>query len=341
MSLKKTFIHQYYRYRRCIPRRLQIALRRYYVKCLQKNAESEWPIDPLSYRNKPAGWSGWPDGKKFAFVLTHDVDTAKGLKQSRYFMDIEQELGLKASYNIVPERYPLDHTLLKEIRERGFELGVHGLHHDGKLFSSRDAFDKRVIAINRYLKLWGCVGFRAPAMQHNLDWIHDFDIEYDASTFDTDPFEPQSDAMSTIYPFWVPPLKDRAGYIELPYTMPQDFTLFILMRETTDRIWRKKLEWVAQHGGMVLMLTHPDYIGIGQGKYGNEEYPVGLYSRFLDMVVHRYKGQFWNVLPCDIARYARAKLAPPYFDKQDEERSMAHMAFNAYDPVESVCESIG
>ena len=40
-------------------------------------------------------------------------------------------------------------------------------------------------------------------MYHNLDWIHDLDIYYDASTFDTDPFEPQPDGFKTIYPFTV------------------------------------------------------------------------------------------------------------------------------------------
>jgi len=35
-------------------------------------------------------------------------------------------------------------------------------------------------------------GFSLPSMHHNLEWIGELDIEYDASTFDTDPFEPQS-----------------------------------------------------------------------------------------------------------------------------------------------------
>jgi len=40
-------------------------------------------------------------------------------------------------------------------------------------------------------------------MFHNLKWIHDLNISYDASTFDTDPFEPQHDRAGTIFPFWV------------------------------------------------------------------------------------------------------------------------------------------
>jgi peptidoglycan/xylan/chitin deacetylase (PgdA/CDA1 family) len=313
-------------------------LHRCYVNSLRKKAEDRWPIDPISAHNKPSGWNGWPDGKKFALVLTHDVDTDKGQKKCRCLMDIEQSIGLIASYNIVPERYRLDHELLKEIGERGFELGIHGLNHDGMLFDSKPDFDRQAIAINRYIKQWGCTGFRAPAMQHNLDWIHDFDIEYDASTFDTDPFEPQSDSLGTIYPLWIPPLNGRPGYIELPYTMPQDFTLFILMREKTDLIWRKKLEWVALHGGMVLMLTHPDYMQTGQGRCGFEEYPAELYSQFLEMVVKNYRGQFWNALPCDVACYARARLSPDYTVKEDSARSVSPAFSPAGMLKENLCE---
>ena len=38
-----------------------------------------WPIDKNAGK-PPEGWTGWPDGKKFALVLTHDVETAEGLR---------------------------------------------------------------------------------------------------------------------------------------------------------------------------------------------------------------------------------------------------------------------
>ena len=44
--------------------------------------------------------------------------------------------------------------------------------------------------------------FRSPAMQHK-SWLHELEVEYAKSTFDTDPFEPQPDAARTIFPFWV------------------------------------------------------------------------------------------------------------------------------------------
>jgi hypothetical protein len=44
--------------------------------------------------------------------------------------------------------------------------------------------------------------FRVHAPQP--DWLHQLNIEYDLSTFDTDPFEPQPEGRHTIFPFWVP-----------------------------------------------------------------------------------------------------------------------------------------
>ena len=43
------------------------------------------------------------------------------------------------------------------------------------------------------------------------------------------------------------------GYVELPYTLPQDSTLFLHLREPTEAIWRRKLDWLAEKGGMVLV----------------------------------------------------------------------------------------
>ena len=46
--------------------------------------------------------------------------------------------------------------------------------------------------------------------------------------------------------------------MELPYTLPQDSTMFNVLQETSPDIWKKKLDWIAQRGGMVLVNVHPD-----------------------------------------------------------------------------------
>jgi hypothetical protein len=291
----------YYSLKPFIPRKLQIALRRKVVARKRPLCSDIWPID-VKAGERPDGWSGWLEKGRFALVLTHDVDTERGYRKCLKLSEMEERLGFRSSFNFVPERYDMSPIIRYHLVSRGFEVGVHGLKHDGKLYRSKNIFRKRAVKINNYLKEWRSMGFRSPAMHHNLDWLHELDIKYDASTFDTDPFEPQSGGVGTIFPFWVPNGSDGRGYVELPYTLPQDFTLFVLMEEKGPDIWKKKLDWIAERGGMALLNTHPDYMNF-DGKPGIEEYPASYYEEFLDYIKSKYEGLYWHALPKDIARF--------------------------------------
>lgn len=294
----------YYSLKAYIPRRLQLYLRRQRMHYKRSACSNVWPIDEWAAK-KPVNWRGWPDGKRFALVLTHDVDTVRGQERCRDLMEREKNLGFRSSFNFVPRRYDVSAGLRKELVENGFEVGVHGLYHDGKYYTSREVFAQRAKLINTYLKEWDAVGFRSPSMQHNLEWIHDLDIEYDASTFDTDPFEPQPDGVRTIFPFWVYGRDPSRGYVELPYTLPQDFTVFILMSHRDIGIWKEKLAWIAGHGGMALLISHPDYMSFNGSCKSPENYPADYYCEFLEHVKKTYDGQYWHALPRDVARFVQ------------------------------------
>jgi hypothetical protein len=250
----------------------------------------------------PPKWKGWPQGKKFALVITHDVETRTGLKRCQALAKIDEDMGFRSSFNFVAEEYPVSGELRNSLCQRGFEVGLHGVTHDGKLYQSRQHFLKNAAKINRYLREWNAVGFRSPSMLHNLEWIHDLDIEYDSSTFDTDPFEPQPDGAGTIFPFIVTDNSGHKSYVELPYTLPQDFSLFKLIGARDIDIWKKKLDWIASNGGMALMITHPDYICF-DGRPGLCEYPVSYYKSFLKYIKENYEGQYWHALPKEMAKY--------------------------------------
>jgi len=132
----------------------------------------------------------WPAGQRFAFVITHDVETKEGQAYVRAVADLDESFGFRSSFNCVPERYRLDHELITDLRERGFEIGVHGLRHDGKLFNSHAGFMRRAERINVHLKELDAVGFRSPLTLRNPDWMQALEIKYDLSFFDTDPYEP-------------------------------------------------------------------------------------------------------------------------------------------------------
>ncbi|MBN2037564.1 MAG: hypothetical protein JW768_12555 [Chitinispirillaceae bacterium] len=248
----------------------------------------------------PKGWQGWPEGKKFALILLHDVESSAGRDKCRQIMDLEEELGFRSCFSFVPEDYQMSADLRKEMEKRGFEVAIHGLKHDGKLFASRKIFKERTAKINQYLKEWNAVGFSSPSMHHNLEWMHELNIKYDISTFDTDPFEPQSDGVCTIFPFQVKRPNGKF-YIELPHTLPQDFTLFVLMQNKTIDIWKKKLDWIAQKGGMVLVNTHPDYIDFGSSAVHRCRYPVEYYTYFLRYVRLRYGECCHFACPAEVA----------------------------------------
>ncbi|MBX3440259.1 MAG: hypothetical protein KF861_22405 [Planctomycetaceae bacterium] len=234
----------------------------------------------------------WPDRREFAFVLTHDVETVEGLNQAMALADIEEELGFRSSWNLVPHKYPIDMGLISELRRRGFEIGVHGYNHDGKLFWSESTFRRRARAINAALDRFEAVGFRAPMAHRNLHWMQRLNIEYDSSCFDVDPYQAMPGGIGSLWPVVT------GRFVELPYTLPQDHSLFIGLGETSDRIWEHKLAWIRRHSGMALMLTHPDYL----------ETPArrAVYRNFLSQV--RDVGGYWHALPRDLARWWRSAM---------------------------------
>jgi hypothetical protein len=293
----------YYLLKPLIPRRVQIALRRTIVHRKRTLYSEVWPIDEKAAK-LPDHWPGWPYQKQFAVVLTHDVETAEGQAKCRDLIKLEKGFGFRSSFNFVPEGYKVLAELRHYLAQNEFEVGVHDLTHDGKLYRSRNIFNKRAVRINHYLKEWESVGFRSGAMHHNLSWIHDLNIEYDSSTFDTDPFEPQPEGVRGIFPFWVPGKSGPNGYVELPYTLPQDFTLFVVMQEQSIDIWKHKFDWIAKNGGMALVITHPDYMNFDGKKQWIEEYPVEYYIELLEYIkCSKFEGQYWHVLPKDVARF--------------------------------------
>ena len=315
----------YYELKPFLPWRLRMGLRRILARRQRRACTAIWPINDAAART-PANWPGWPDGKQFAFVLTHDVEGPEGVAKCQRLAELEMKLGFHSSFNFVPEgSYTPPPALRTWLTERGFEVGVHDFKHDGRLFGSRHGFKQKASRINQYLHDWGAVGFRSAFMLRNLGWLHALDIRYDSSTFDTDPFELQSRGTETIFPFWIskPPVspesetlasdlhpgkpgvaRSRGGYVELPYTLPQDSTLFLLLRETSPVVWNRKLDWIAQHGGMALVNVHPDYLRLEGEPPSSRTYPVAYYLDFLKHVRQCLGSTFWQPLPRELAEFA-------------------------------------
>ena len=224
------------------------------------------------------------------------------------FDEFRKRFGIQICFFFVPGICKNCLAIQSKLKRNKFEVGIHGLFHDGKLYQSRKIFLKRAARINHFISKWKSVGFRSPAMHHNLKWINDLNILYDASTFDVDPFEPQSDGVGTIFPFIVKDGISGKKYVELPYTLPQDFTIFILMRHKNIDVWKRKLDWIVKNGGMALVITHPDYMNFGKSRLSVDEYPVKYYLDFLFYIKTRYENQYWHALPREIAQFWAKKM---------------------------------
>ena len=296
----------YYLLKPALPRILTKGLRRLYTGGRHETRHEYWPTDPrfaafqwevlrqlLAIRGERAinYRTLWPERRRFAFVLTHDIETSQGQAFVRQVADLEEQMGFRSSFNFVLERYPLDVSLMEELRRRGFEVGCHGLKHDGKLFNSEPEFRARAALINSRMQDYGMVGFRSPLTLRNPQWMQQLEIEYDSSFFDTDPFEPIPGGVMTIWPFFL------GRFVELPYTLVQDYALAAVLGARTADIWINKVQFIREHGGMALINTHPDYL--------RQEPTRTMYADLLQAA--KSLPDYWHALPRDVAAWWRKR----------------------------------
>src|SRR5207248_11468441 len=85
---------------RSIPQALRTMVRRSVAQRLEERVRDIWPIAPGSEQT-PRGWPGWPDGSKFAVVLTHDIEGRAGLRRCREVRSEEHTSELQSPYDLV------------------------------------------------------------------------------------------------------------------------------------------------------------------------------------------------------------------------------------------------
>ena len=304
----------YYVVKPMLPRALTRHARRVYGTRRRPADQLGWPVEEAYVRFQRAVVSHlldtigadtlpfidfWPEGRPYAFVLTHDIETAEGQAHVLAVADLDAGYGFRSSFNFVPERYRVDHGLVVELKARGFEVGVHGLKHDGRDFATEAEFRKRVARINHHLRELGAAGFRAPLTLRHPEWMQALEVEYDSSFFDTDPYEPIAGGTMSIWPFQL------GRFIELPYTLAQDYTLASVLGEETPRLWLEKVDFIRTNRGLALLNTHPDYL--------RSPATWRIYSEFLNVMSERR--DHYHALPRDVAGWWRARAQSKTLDE--------------------------
>ena len=297
----------YYAVKEAIPPAVRHRLNSIAVRSRRRPAFPDWPCEDAllqiwrrGLRALLARWETentwhlgfWPQGKSCCVVLTHDVESSRGLAAMDQMADLEERYGMRSAWNLALEQYPIDWRHIDSLRARGFEFGAHGLKHDGRLFRSEQDFQTLGPRVARLAREHGLSGFRAPSTLRRAEWIPQLECEFDSSFADTDIFEPQPGGTCSIFPFFLDP-----KVIELPYTLPQDHTLMHLLRRELLPTWIRKARWIASLGGMILTLVHPDYCG--EGVYLKEYEKLLQYLSKLDNA--------WYALPSQVAQWWRQR----------------------------------
>jgi hypothetical protein len=304
-TIRRLALRTYYLVRPLIPRRAQIAMRRRFARAQGLPDFPRWPAEPSLhdlYRRlydlarEVAGtdvpWIGfWPGAASWAVVLTHDIETAAGRDAVSPIVELEADAGFRSAWNVVPRRYEVSDAFVASLTDRLCEVGLHGLFHDGRDLASRANLEARLPEMRAVAARIGATGFRSPATQRTPELIGLLGFDHDSSYPDSDPYEPQPGGCAT----WLPFMVDDT--VELPITLPQDHTLFVILEHAGERAWIDKLDVLRRRGGMALVLTHPDYM--------LDPTVRAAYGR---LVAHLAgDAAAWRALPSEVSAWWRAR----------------------------------
>jgi hypothetical protein len=237
----------------------------------------------------------WPEGCESAMMMTHDVEKEKGARHCDALMDLDDAYGIKAAFQLVPERAYRDFgSLVSKIRARGFEVNIHDLDHDGRLYDHKELFQERARKINEYARQCGTAGFRAGSMHRNQNWFDLLEFQYDMSVPNVSHLEPQRGGCCTVTPYFV------GSLLELPLTTVQDHGLFYILGEYSIDLWKQQVETISAHNGLISFIIHPDYIVQARER--------SLYRELLQYLARlRDRRNVWFALPAEINLWWRAR----------------------------------
>jgi len=302
----------YYAIRPLLPVKVRRHLQRMALQDWSRITFPNWPVDTTvenlvdwlwvqlleskGEKQIPFIWY-WPDAANACAIMTHDVETGMGQDFCPTMLRLEHEYGIKSAFELVPEvRYTVSEEVLDAIRRAGSEVCVHGLNHDGRLFSSEELFRRRAKAINRYAEKWGAKGFRSPVMYRNLAWYDAFGFSYDMSVPNVAHLDPQRGGCCTIFPYFV------GNVLELPLTTTQDYPIFNIIHTDPMEMWTRQMDAIIARHGLLSFIIHPDYI--------IEPDRQQLYSKLLKTLKSYNTGRnVWLALPGEVDTWWRERSA--------------------------------
>jgi glycosyltransferase involved in cell wall biosynthesis len=300
----------YYFVRPLLPVWARRHLQKLYLRDWETLPFPQWPVDcsvdtlferllVMTLKSTGAGtipfiWF-WPEGYKGCALMTHDVETEVGRDFCSMLMDIDDSYGIKASFQVIPEeRYSVTPEFLETIRQRGHEVAIHDLNHDGHLYKNKQQFVERAAKINAYRKQFKTGGFRAGVLYRRQVWYDELKFAYDMSVPNVAHLDPQRGGCCTVMPYFI------GDILEIPVTTIQDYTLFNILGDFSTRIWRQQTAMIREKFGLMSFIIHPDYVKDDQER--------AVYQELLQHVVDmRESHSVWVTTPSQVNDWWRQR----------------------------------
>lgn len=190
-------------------------------------------------------------------TLTHDLDSAAGWDWVLPLAELEMRYGLRSIWHIVARRYPIKTRILDWLVTQGFQLGLHGDNHDGRLiFLSEREMHHRLQRCLPLIQQYQMRSFRSPAWFRSRTLyrvLADY-FQTDYSTLDTDIICPGGNGGC----FYTKPFI-LDGILHVPTTIPFEEPLrFGYTYAQLLSFWQPKIDWLIACQGDIVVNTHPE-----------------------------------------------------------------------------------
>jgi peptidoglycan/xylan/chitin deacetylase (PgdA/CDA1 family) len=201
-----------------------------------------------------------------SIIVTHDIDTEKGLERAASLKEIEEDFGIHSTWFVVSDEYPISKETARYLAESS-EIGSHDEKHDGRLLHIKKQEDL-VKRLRRSKERLGEIfekeitSFRAPLLQFNSRIISALGKSGYHSDFSLPSWEPVHP--STMQGFGVESACEfeLGGIVEHPLTLFQDHQVLKVLGMSTSRaikFWMNQMSLIRAFDGDIVLLIHPDY----------------------------------------------------------------------------------
>lgn len=260
-------------------------------KLSKEEHNAEWPVEgeadvirgvflnSLNLIKKLKVKDFWPEKKKFAVALTHDIDTKHGFRNIGMFSGAEERKGFRSTWFLVGSYYKKDYNKLDELVKKGHEIGLHGYNHDNKIaYLPLNKIERRLEKCREFTGRYCVKGFRSPSLLNskNLEKALGKYFSYDSTVPTNERYMADSDysGCGSAFPYF------KEGILEIPISLPMDSSLLFLNWDTGSifNLWVKKLEWIRAIGGVAVLNVHPEPHFSGNKKM------LDLYKKFIDHI---------------------------------------------------------